>query len=220
MITQYKKILLPIIIFFLFTCEISAKPDLHSGIFYLANYLCSQEYDSLQVTHKDIDLVDTLFVKAVTYYEGDYSEALLALTMATLPYNRLPLKLPYTGIDFNIPLPVAPDSLFTEAKKNLPRYLLPDSPKSKNGDNDKLPHFFGNAFFAKNISFFNFSKFMSIFVELFEDAFKVDGAIDERDMRVNRLGEEFGKLLDEGKKVMPSDMFALYSQIHIKENQK
>ena len=93
---------------------------------------------------------------------------------------------------------------------NLPKEIFVDSPKSKFGDKDKVAHFFGNAYFSHRVSLFNISKFLSIFVELFEDAFKVEGAISKRDFIANHLGYLFGKELINNPHALPSEALKKY----------
>ncbi|MBN1639455.1 MAG: hypothetical protein JW866_10835 [Ignavibacteriales bacterium] len=187
---------------------------LSEGIFYISDFIASDYFLSLKEKKNDLDLVDTIYVRALKYYNYDYSEALLALTFATLPFNKIPLKIPFLNVKLNIPLPSACDSVFQIKLRNLPSQFFFDTPKYEFGDKDKLPHFFGNAFLSYNISFFNISEFFGILVELFEESFAIDGRLNLRDIRVNRIGSEFGKLLEDNNNILPSQMFLIYTLIY------
>jgi hypothetical protein len=149
-------------------------------------------------------------VKAKDFYNDDISETLLALTFATLPFEKMPLNIPYLGLDFNVSLPSGDPNLLKDKIRNLPKNVFEDSPKSNFGDKDKTAHFFGNAYFSFDVTFFNLSKFLSIFVELFEDAFKVEGGIDNRDFVANHLGYLFGQELIKNPNSLPSETLKKY----------
>ncbi|MFH1197646.1 MAG: hypothetical protein V1720_18245 [bacterium] len=191
-------------------CHAQKANDLSGGVIYISNFIASDYFYSLKNDNNDLALVDTLFNRSYIYFDGDISEALLALTFACLPYNKMPLKLPLLNIRVDIPLPSVEESIFQIKIKNLPSHLLYDSPENEFGDKDKIPHFFGNAFLSYNISFINLAKFASVYVELFESSFAVEGAVSLRDMRVNQLGELFGAALKNNINLKPSTLFSLY----------
>ncbi|MFH0733934.1 MAG: hypothetical protein V1773_05470 [bacterium] len=101
----------------------------------------------------------------------------------------------------SLKLPSANEKYLLNKKKNLPKYFL-DSVKIN--DVDKLSHFFGNAFWCYNLRNSNFSSILGYIVEFFESIFKVSGALDNRDLFTNKLGEDFGISLLYDKKTMPS----------------
>ncbi len=198
--------MLPVTLLFSFD-----KPTFNEGLSFLSNFMASEEFVTLKKHCSDIELLDTIYFKAVRFFNGDISESLLALTFATLPYKEMPLLIPWIGISANLPLPSAADSIYRKKNKNTPKIIVHDSPKNSAGDKDKLPHFFGNAFIAYNLSLFNFSHFLSIFIELFENTFKVEGAVDFRDLSINRFGEIFGDSLRRNNTSVPSEIIKLYS---------
>ncbi|KUO61538.1 hypothetical protein APF79_01730 [bacterium BRH_c32] len=210
-----KKFFLLSIILFL-PIKIDASKSFIDGVVYLSKYLSSKEYIELRKRIGDVGITDSLFVKAKKFYDGDNSEALLALTFSLLPFNNMAVKLPYIGITLNFPLPNAGDSLYYTKLRHQPRYLLFDSPMNNSGDIDKLAHYFANAFLSYNIGFFNLSKFMGIFVEYFEAVFKVQGSIDKKDLIVNHLGEWYGKNLKKNDKLLPSSGFSIYQLLYMK----
>lgn len=198
------------------TAQIFIEKNLEESVNYLVDFINSEDFSKLKKHNSDLDLVDTLFLRAVKFYNYDYSEALLALTFVTLPFQNMPLHIPYTKIIFNLKLPSGDDEHILTKIKNLPKNIFIDSPKTNFGDKDKIAHFFGNAYLAYSVRIFNISKFLSIFVELFEDAFKVEGGIDNKDFVANHLGYLFGKELLNNPHSLPSESLKLYPII--KEN--
>ncbi len=196
--------------------QIFVEKDLEESINHLVDFINSDYFIELKEHNSDLALIDTLFLRSVKFNNYDYSEALLALTFVTLPFQKMPLHIPYTKIIFDIKLPSGDDEQISTKIKNLPKNIFIDSPKSNFGDKDKVAHFFGNAYLAYSVSIFNLSKFLSIFVELFEDAFKVEGGIDNRDFVANHLGYLFGKTLLNNTHSLPSESLKLYPKI--KEN--
>ncbi len=190
------------------TCQ---RKDLSSAIYSISHYISSENFNEILRESNDLAVVDSIYYFALRYFENDHSEALLALTFATLPFNVMPVKIPIVGIELDLGLPSPNDSLFIVKNRSLPKNLFFDSPKTEFGDKDKLAHFFGNAFLSYNISFFNLSKFMGIFVEMFEATFKVQGGLDFKDIKINHLGEFFGILLNEHPELMPSEILRVYS---------
>ena len=49
------------------------------------------------------------------------------------------------------------------------------------------------------------------FVEYFEESFKVQSKVDYRDLDVNWYGDQFGKLLQENEKLLPSQIMLIRS---------
>jgi len=181
------------------------------GVNNLSKFVASDEYRQLSLTNSDLDLIDTLYLRAAKFYKGDISEALLALTFTTLPFNRMPITIPFTKLILSLRLPSVNDKLFQKKNINLPGIVYFDSRLNGSNDKDKVAHFFGNAFLTYNISVLNLSKFFGIFVELFESAFKVSGGVDSRDLHTNYLGEFFGNSLRKNSKLLPSDFLKVYS---------
>ena len=186
------------------------------GVIFLSEYIASEEFKNK--TDEDVNLVDTLYLKALNFYDGNISEALLALTFSTLPFNRMPVTIPLVKLKLNLRLPSVDEKLFQQKNKNLPGLVYFDSNESGNQDKDKVAHFFGNAFLSYNVTFLNLSKFLGIFVEMFEETFKVSGKIDFRDLQTNYCGEFFGKSLRNQKDLYPSDFFKLYSLFYFSYN--
>jgi hypothetical protein len=215
---NYKQMkIITITILFIFTTNINAQifveKHLEESVNYLVNFIISDDFTKLKEHNSDLDLIDTLFLRAIKFNNYEYSEALLTLTFVTLPFQKMPLHIPYTKIIFNLKLPSGDYEQISSKIKSLPKNIFIDSPKTNFGDKDKVAHFFGNAYFANSVTIFNLSKFLSVFVELFEDAFKVSGGVDNRDLIANHLGYLFGKNLRDNPNLLPSQFFKKYPKI-------
>ena len=211
---------LTIILSFLFAFVINLYPQqssLSEGVNYLSEFIASDYFNQLKKTNDDLELTDTLFLRAVKFKNFDYSEALLALTFATVPYNEVPIQFPLIGI-LDYPLVSANDSVFLQKNKNLPKDLFYDSPKDNFGDKDKLAHFFGSAFISYSSNIFDLGDLIGYFVEVFEQSFKVQSSIDQRDLRTNKLGNIFGEALKKNKNVLPSQIMLIKSLSYFRYN--
>ena len=139
----------------------------------------------------------------------DYSETLLSLSFATVPYREVPIRIPLLNLIVNYPLTSASDSIYQMKNENLPKDIFFDSPQNDFGDKDKLAHFFGAAFLSYSSLFFDLGDLFGYFVEAFEEDFKVQSSIDERDLVTNNLGDTFGKLLKRNKEILPSQILLM-----------
>ena len=70
----------------------SKAQSLSDAVYYLSGFVASDYFKTLGKNNDDLDLVDTLYLRALRYENNDYSEALLALAFATLPFNRIDRK--------------------------------------------------------------------------------------------------------------------------------
>ena len=190
------------------------QSKLSKEVNYLSTFIASDHFVELKETNSDLALVDSIYLRAIAFTEKDYSEALLALTFATVPYKEIPVVIPIIKEIIYYPLIAADDSTFNLKNKNLPRYLFYDSPKTSHGDVDKLAHFFGNAFIGYSENIFDLSSLIGYFVESFEESFKVQSKVDYRDLDVNWYGDQFGKLLQENEKLLPSQIMLIRSLIY------
>jgi len=172
--------------------------------------MTSDEYKLFLHTHNDLETVDHIYEKALDFFEGDNTETFFCLTFALIPYNKIPMRLPILGIKVTVPLPSPPQKIFDEKLKNTPKRLFTDSPSNSFGDKDKLAHFFANAFLHYNVSFFNLSEFLGIFVEYFEQGFFLQGGFDLRDLTANHLGEIFAEMVHKNKNAKPSEALKIY----------
>ena len=186
------------------------QSTLSKGVNYLSEFIASDYFLNLKKTNNDLELTDTLFLRAVKFKDYNYSEALLALTFATVPYKEVPIRFPLIGI-LDYPLVSANDSVFLKKNKNLPKELFYDTPGGNFGDKDKLAHFFGSAFISYSSNIFDLGDLIGYFVEVFEQSFKVQSSIDTRDLRTNKLGNIFGDILKKNKNVLPSQVMLMKS---------
>jgi hypothetical protein len=187
------------------------QSKLSKAVNYLSGFIASEYFNELKSGNSDLALVDTIYLRAVNYFEGDYSEALLALTFTTVPYNEVPIVSPILKNVFYYPLLSASDSIFLKKNEQLPRYLFYDSPANEHGDVDKQAHFYGSAFIAYSITLFDLGNLIGYFVEAFEEDFKVQSKIDRRDMDVNLYGKLFGEALDIEPNTLPSQVMVTRS---------
>jgi len=210
-------VLIPLIVLVL---EINLYPQqsiLSKGVNYLSKFIASDYFLDLKKTNNDLELTDTLFLRAVKYKNYNYSEALLALTFATVPYKEVPIEFPLIGV-LDYPLISANDSVFIKKDKNLPKELFYDTPKDNFGDKDKLAHFFGSAFISYSSNIFDLGDLIGYFVEVFEQSFKVQSSVDTRDLRTNKLGNIFGSILKKDKNVLPSQVMLIKSLSYFSYN--
>ncbi|MBU1098897.1 MAG: hypothetical protein KKA84_00725 [Bacteroidetes bacterium] len=139
----------------------------------------------------------------------------MLLTFATLPYNKVPLKFPILNFPYTIPLPSPNEKFFIERRRHIPGIFLFES-SERVMDRDKIPHFFGNAFIAYNSTLFNFSKFLGILIELFEETLISGNELDLRDLMLNGLGAMFGYSLKNDEQFKPSEMIMYYSILYFR----
>ena len=209
-----------ICLFFLFL-SIFLFSDLKSqsfedGVKYISVIIAEQKYSPKK--YNDHEILNLIYEDALKYYDGDISETLLALTFATLPFNKMPLTIPLVNLKLDLRLPSVDQKLFELKRDNIPGKIFFDSPITLYGDKDKISHFFGNAFLAYNVSLFNLSKFLGFIVEMFESVFKVSGMIDYRDLVANNLGEYFGHSLRINENLKVSDFLNVYSLLYFSYN--
>ncbi|NWF90806.1 MAG: hypothetical protein HXY50_15275 [Ignavibacteriaceae bacterium] len=185
------------------------QSKLSKSVNIISEYIASEAFITLKTEIGDLKAADSIYIQSINNSSGDYSEALLALTFATVPYKEVPIQIPLLNTIINYPLISASDSIFSVKNKNLPRYIFFDSPGDSYGDKDKLAHFFGSAYisFASNI--FDLGNPIGYFVEVFEESFKVQSFVDDRDLMTNQLGNTFGSLLKLNKNIMPSQILIL-----------
>jgi hypothetical protein len=187
------------------------QSSLSKAVNYISSYIASNEFVDLKERIGDLPAIDSIYIKALEYKKYDYSEALLSLTFATLPYKEVPVRIPLINSIWKFPLFAAEDSIYQLKNKNLPKNLFYDTPPGDFGDKDKLAHFFGTAFWSYNRLFFDLTFVIGYFVEAFEESFQVQNVIDERDLEANYFGNIFGKLLQNDKSIFPSEVLVMRS---------
>ncbi|AFH49716.1 Hypothetical protein IALB_2011 [Ignavibacterium album JCM 16511] len=209
---RYKILLLSVWIIFVFSSDLlSQQSKLSKSVNQISEYIASEKFLNLKNEVGDLASVDSIFSYALKVNKYDYSETLLSLMFATVPYRDVPIQTPILRINLYYPLISADPETFNQKNKNLPRYLFIDSPQNDYGDLDKLAHFFGSAFLSYNSNIFDLGELIGYFVEVFEESFKVQSEIDFRDIDVNYYGRLFGKLLKNDKTILPSQIILLRS---------
>jgi hypothetical protein len=205
--------------FYLFVLQernFSQQSQLSKGVNYLSEFIASEYFIRLTSSTNDLALVDTLYLRALRFNDYNYSETLLTLTFATIPYKEVPIRIPLFNLIINFPLTSASDSIYRMKNENLPGNIFFDSPANSFGDKDKLAHFFGAAFLSYLSLFFDLGNLFGYFVESFEEDFKVQSSIDERDLATNNLGDFFGKLLRNNKEILPSQVILMHSFFYLR----
>lgn len=209
---RYKILLLSVWIVIISSSDLfSQQSKLSKSVNQISEYIASEKFHNLKNEVGDLASVDSIFIYALKVNHYDYSEALLSLMFATVPYREVPIQTPILKFHLNYPLISADLETFNQKNKNLPRYLFIDSPQNEYGDLDKLAHFFGSAFLSYNSNIFDLGELIGYFVEVFEESFKVQSEIDFRDIDVNYYGRLFGKLLKKDKTILPSQIILLRS---------
>jgi len=193
-----------------FLC-LAQQSNLSKTVNHISEYIASEKFTFLRNEIGDVAFTDSIFIEAMIYANGNISDALLGLMLATVPYREVPVQVPLINSSINYPLTSADQETFLEKNENLPRYLFFDTPHNDYGDKDKLAHFFGSAFLSYESNIFDIGKLIGYFVEAFEESFKVQSSVDLRDLDVNEYGRLFGDLLKENKGLLPSQIFLLRS---------
>ena len=189
----------------------SQQSDLSKTVNHISEYIASERLVEIRNISGDLTAIDSIFLEALKFTNENYSDALLALMFATVPYREVPIQIPLIKSIVLYPLTSADQEIFLKKNENLPRYLFFDTPRNGYGDKDKLAHFFGSAFLSYESSIFDLGKLIGYFVEAFEESFKVQSTVDLRDLDVNEYGRLFGNLLKENNKLLPSQIFLLRS---------
>jgi hypothetical protein len=192
------------------------QSSLSKSVNYLSDFIASEYFNKLKPNNSDLVLVDTIYLRSINYFNQNLSEALLSLTFATIPYKEVPIQIPLFNWTIDFPLVSSSDSIFNLKNKNLPKNILFDSPQTEYGDKDKLAHFFGNAFIGYHSDIFDLGNVIGYFVEAFEEDFKVQSSVDERDLIVNNLGNIFGKAVNRNAKILPSSVLIMFSLVHFR----
>jgi hypothetical protein len=181
------------------------EPDVLQVTDKLRDYLRENEFP--EVSHdRDVELrhIDMLFAKGMALSNNNVSTALLAISFAVLNRTYIKPTFPLIGI-VRLPLPAEDSAEAVSRIRKLPRYFFTDSPRDKWGDSAKLVHFFGSAYLTYETGARKLPDAIGIWVEEGEVAFKLDSIAQQRDVFINRLGQQFGDALSEGREVLPSD---------------
>lgn len=171
----------------------------------LKQYVLGDEFAEFRHEYGDVYAIDALFDMAMRLSWNNVYEALLISFVATMDHNKFGVRLPFVGALLWAPLTSEFSEEFSERLRALPSRLYPDSPPE--GDRDKLQHFFGSALITFLTESREASERVGYFVEWGEDRFIVGGTMDDRDMRANRQGQQYGLRLLQDSSARPSEFF-------------
>jgi hypothetical protein len=175
----------------------------------LKAFIRSRTFIRLREDYGDLRAVDAIFIRSMALTKDNTTIALLLATFATFDHRLVGLKIPVFSLFF--PLTNESESEFKHRVGNLPINIYDDTPASKGGDRDKLQHFFGSAFISNVFESSQPAARVAQFIEYGEDAIIVEGAYDERDLRANYQGGNFGLALLLNNHTLPSEFFRLKS---------
>ena len=169
----------------------------------LKRFIRTKTFKRVRERFGDPRAVDAIFIRAMQMTNNNTAVSLLLATIACMDHQLVGLKVPIVALYF--PLSNESDEEFDRRVQNLPRKLYKDSPPTPNGDRDKLQHFFGSTFLTYVFESRQPAERIGDFIEQGEDAFIVDGVDDDRDMRTNRQGQEYGLALLDDNHRLPSE---------------
>jgi len=171
----------------------------------LKDFIRSETFRAIRQHFGDPRAVDAIFIRAMQMTNNNTAFSLLLSTITSFDHRVVGIKVPV----FKLFFPLSNESLedFQSRVNNLPSRLYSDSPNDIKGDRDKLQHFFGSAFLTFVFESRGSAQRIGEFIERGEDAFIVDGVLDDRDRRANFQGQEFGLALLENNRRVPSEFF-------------
>jgi hypothetical protein len=184
-------------------------PKVFQDCFVLREYVRSGELAAARRAYGDLYAVDCVFDRAMRLCWNNVYESLLVSTFALMDHRRFGVRLPLPGPVLWFPLTSEFERDFRARVDSLPSHLYRDTPPGREGDRDKLQHFFGSAFLTAMTESPEEADRFGLFVEWGEDLFIVGGVSDERDVRANRQGERFALRLLTDHDTRPSAFFAL-----------
>jgi hypothetical protein len=192
-------------------------PKILQDEYRLKEYICGEEFASFRRTYGDLSAVDAIFDRALRLSWNNIFEALLLSFVCTIEHRNFGVRLPLVGPLLWLPLTSEFPDQFQQRVLALPSNLYIDSPPDLAGDRDKLQHFFGSALIAYTFESCEASQRVGMFVEWGEDKFVVEGSLDQRDMRANGQGQDFGDRLLVDASVLPSGFLREQEQVSIEE---
>lgn len=181
-------------------------PKVVADVCVVRDYVRSEEFAAVRIAGGDLKSVDALFRRALRVSWNNTWEALFLCTLATLDHRRVGIRV--AGFVFWLPLTGEFEEDFAARVRSLPVHLYADGPPGPAGDRDKLQHFFGSALLTFMFETPGPAERTAQFVEWGEDLFVVGGVSDERDMRANRQGMDFGMALTAERTSLPSTYLA------------
>lgn len=181
------------------------EPDVLQITDKLRDYLRENKFSGASHDrNEELEHINIIFAKGMKLSNNKVSTALLAISFAVLNRTYIKPTFPLIGV-VRLPLPAEDSAEAVSRIRKLPRYFFNDSPRDKWGDSAKLVHFFGSAFLTYETGTRKLPDEIGIWVEEGEVAFRLDSVAQQRDVFINRLGQQFGDALSEGREVLPSD---------------
>jgi hypothetical protein len=174
----------------------------------LRSFVRDQRFQALRTKEGELRTVDILFQKALALSDYNISRALALCLLTVLEHKELKIDLPLIP-PFSLPLKFESDSIFNARVHHLPTQLYPDSPKSPDGDRDKLQHFFAAAYLTYATETESIPLLGGNAIEWFEKNFVVEGSNDWRDKAVNKQGILFAQALFSEPLALPSEFMSL-----------
>jgi hypothetical protein len=196
------------IFFFVFTTTLAHsqsvlfKPFFENKVFYVKqvrDFIKSDEFKILKDKFGDVIAVDLIYKKSLVICNYDIADALFVCGLSTLDHRKIKFKIPILGLKLPIFLTSESEGEFKRRIENLPSHIFSDTLD----DRDKLQHFFFSAYIAYENGGKITADKIGILVEKGEK-FGLNLVWDERDILVNRLGQEFGLQLHKNPFVLPS----------------
>jgi hypothetical protein len=174
--------------------------------FELKSFVSSKTFKHLREQFGDAKSVDAIYIRAMQLTNNNTAISLLLSTFATFDHETVGLKVPIFSLAF--PLTDESRAEFARRVANLPRIIYDDSPEY--GDRDKLQHFFGSAFIAFISESRDAADRFGVFVEKGEPLIVVGGVYDDRDLRADWQGQNFGSALLDNNHRRPTEFLARY----------
>jgi hypothetical protein len=183
-------------------------PKILQDEYRLKEYICGDEFAHFRQVYGDAQAVDAIFNRALHLCWNNTGEALIICLLSSMDHRSFGVSLPVVGNLIWVPLTSEFPDEFQARINALPRRLYPDTPPGRVGDRDKLQHFFGAAYVALVTESADVAETVGEFVEWGEEKFIVGGENDERDLRADRQGAQFGLWLLSDTGVRPSAFLA------------
>jgi len=171
----------------------------------LKEFVASSTFRKLRKLYGDRRAVDAIYIRAMQLTDNNTGIALLLATIATTDHRVVSLKVPLFRLAF--PLSNESEEEFTRRVRNIPSALYDDGPAG--GDRDKLQHFFGSSFLTLLFESPQPAGRIGEFIEEGEEALIEGGMRDDRDRRANVQGQQFGLVLLDDNRRLPSEFLSL-----------
>lgn len=173
----------------------------------LKQFIRSRSFRSIRTAYGDEKAIDAVYVRAMQLTNNNTGVSLLLSTVGCFDHEIVGINIPFFALAF--PLTSESTEDFQRRVRNLPTRIYADSPRRGAGDRDKLQHFFGSAFLTFISESADAAERFGQAIEHGEDAFIVDGALDDRDSRANRHGQQYGLALLENNRRLPSEFLVV-----------